>query len=411
MGIYNYLTPVAAVCTVLFLNGCTSAPTEPPTTSVVHNTNRALKTNRPAIPAALPLVTQGGYANPGTYRKTYRPAYRQPAPRSQWATRPRQSIRVATAPRQPFARTIVQQASYTPPANNTYSIDQDFDTWSRVFRQFKLGDHAGNPRVQQFIQSYAQNPAQLSILSERASLFLHMIIEEVARRGMPAEVALLPFVESGFDPDVFSHAGAAGLWQFIPSTGRDYGLTQTGNYDARMDPFAATGAALNYLQRLHQEFNGDWLLAFAAYNCGQTCVHRAVGQARQAGIPPSFWNLSLPQETMNYVPRLLAFKELIGHAQHYGIRLPATPNAAKLAQMRINKPVDLRYAAMQAGLPTNKLTELNPCFRTGITTPEHSNRIILPREYADRLVQVIYNMPPAYAQPRLATWRGSSYGG
>lgn len=390
MGTSIYLAPVAAVCALLFLNGCSSTK---PDTSIETTSEQTAY-----IPEALPLTQRGK-----------QPIYRAAKRRQTYARR----TWVAQARPQTYARVAVprvQRAMYIPTISSDYSLDQDFDTWSRVFRHFQLADYSGHPRVQQFIRSYAQNPQQLSILSERASVFLHMIIEEVTRRGMPAEVALLPFVESGFDADVFSSAGAAGLWQFIPSTGRNYGLKQTGNYDARMDPFAATGAALNYLQKLNRQFNGDWLLAFAAYNCGETCVSRAVLQAQQAGLQPNFWNLSLPKETMNYVPRLLAFKELIGRSGAYGIRLPATPNAARLAQMRINKPVDLRLAAMQAGLPANRLLELNPCFRTGVTTPEHSNRIILPREYADRLAQVIRVLPAAYSQPSFAYQGRSSYG-
>ncbi|MFZ1387514.1 MAG: transglycosylase SLT domain-containing protein [Thiolinea sp.] len=393
MGTSSYLAPVAAVCALLFLNGCSS--TRPSTEVELTTTPTA------SIPEALPLTQQGKQVS--RYRA---PKHQRPAPRRTWVAQARpesdEPVITRAAPR-------IQRAMYIPSISSDYTVNQDFDTWSRVFRNFRLADYSNNPRVQQFIYSYAQNPQQLSILSDRASVFLHMIIEEVTRRGMPAEVALLPFVESGFDADVFSHAGAAGLWQFIPSTGRNYGLKQTGNYDARMDPFAATGAALNYLQKLNRQFNGDWLLAFAAYNCGETCVSRAVAQAQQSGLQPSFWNLSLPKETMNYVPRLLAFRELIGRSQSYGIRLPVTPNSARLAQMRINKPVDLRLAAMQAGLPANRLTELNPCFRTGVTTPEHSNRIILPREYADRLVQVIRVMPASYVQPYVARSR-SSYG-
>ncbi|HPY39107.1 MAG TPA: transglycosylase SLT domain-containing protein [Thiolinea sp.] len=392
MGTSSYLAPVAAVCALLFLNGCSN--TKPATT--LDSTRKQTA----SIPEALPLTQQGKQVT------SYRQPKRQTYARRTWIAQARperyESSTVA-APR-------VQRAVYIPAVSSSASVDPDFDTWSRVFHHFQLADYSNNPRVQQFIYSYAQNPQQLSILSDRASVFLHMIIEEVTRRGMPAEVALLPFVESGFDADVFSSAGAAGLWQFIPSTGRNYGLKQTGNYDARMDPFAATGAALNYLQKLNRQFNGDWLLAFAAYNCGETCVSRAVIQAQQAGLQPSFWNLSLPQETMNYVPRLLAFKELIGRAGAYGIRLPATPNSARLAQLRINKPVDLRLAAMQAGLPANRLLDLNPCFRTGVTTPEHSNRIILPREYADRLAQVIRVMPASYSQPSYSWGGRSSYG-
>lgn len=286
-----------------------------------------------------------------------------------------------------------QRAAFTNNRAATQNWNQD--AWQRVFSTFNMPDYAQHPRVRKFIRSYGRNPKQLSILSARADTFLHMIIEEINRRGMPAEIALLPFVESGFKLDVFSHASAAGLWQFIPSTGRTYGLKQTRNYDGRMDPFAATGAALNYLQKLHREFRGDWLKALAAYNCGENCVHRAVRKARAKGRPTDYWNLSLPRETMNYVPRLLAFKELLSKSHQYGIRLPATPNDAKLTQVRLNKPVNLREAARRAGLPANKLTSLNPCFRTGITTPRHSNRIILPREHAGRLIQVLNTMPPA----------------
>ena len=289
-----------------------------------------------------------------------------------------------------------QRASFsrnTNISNNGQNWNQS--AWQRVFNTFSMPDYSHHPRVKKFIRSYGKSPKQLSRLSARADTFLHMIIEEINRRGMPAEIAFLPFVESGFKLDVFSHASAAGLWQFIPSTGKIYGLKQTRDYDARMDPFAATGAALNYLQKLHREFRGDWLKALAAYNCGENCVHRAVRKARAQGRPTDYWNLSLPRETMNYVPRLLAFKELISKSRQYGIRLPATPNDAKLTQVRLNKPVNLRTVALRAGLPANQLTKLNPCFRTGITTPRYSNRIILPREHEGRLIQVLNAMPPA----------------
>ena len=217
-----------------------------------------------------------------------------------------------------------QKASYNSQLQaQKPSLDEDFDTWERVFRGFQLSNQYNHhPSVQRFVSQYGNNPAQLNLLSERASVFLHMIVHELDRRGMPSELALLPFVESAFDPDVFSHAGAAGLWQFIPDTGRRYGLQQAKYYDARMDPFAATGAALNYLQKLNNDFNGDWLLALAAYNCGENRVQREIDSNRAKGLPTTFWNLSLPKETREYVPRLLAFKELIGNAQRYGITLP-----------------------------------------------------------------------------------------
>lgn len=291
------------------------------------------------------------------------------------------------------SKTNLQKASYTKPTHAT--LDEDFNTWERVFRGFQF-----NPRfnryaqVQAFVNAYGSNPEQLSLLSERAGVFLHMIVHELDRRGMPSELAFLPFVESAFDPDIFSRVGAAGLWQFIPSTGRDYGLIQSTLYDARLDPFAATGAALNYLQKLHDDF-GDWFLALAAYNCGEGRVQKEIDKNTALGLPTDFWSLSLPRETREYVPRLLAFKELISHAQSYGIQLPDTPNQARLAQLRIDKPVDLRQVAYHAGLDAEQLLSLNPCYRSGITTPQYSNRIILPREKASILAKLIESLPAA----------------
>lgn len=310
------------------------------------------------------------------------------------ANKPQPNLRKASLHSPNFTGDSIN--AITPSAAAKTTVDEDFDTWERVFKGFKINaQYTQHPQVQQFIAHYGRNPKQLNLLSERASVFLHMIIHEVEKRNMPSELALLPFVESAFDPDVFSHAGAAGLWQFIPDTGRRYGLQQAKSYDARMDPFAATGAALTYLQKLNNDFNGDWLLALAAYNCGENRVQREIDNNRAKGLPTTFWHLSLPKETREYVPRLLAFKELISNAPRYGITLHDTPNLARLAQLRVDKPVDLRQAATQAGLPADALLKLNPCFRGGITTPQYSNRIVIPRRYATQLMATIDTLPAA----------------
>ena len=320
----------------------------------------------------------------------------------------------ATTNKQSNGAFRLQKASFNTTTNHNqtsparYQLDEDFDTWDRVFRGFQIpNQYQQHPRVQQFVRYYGQNPEQLTMLSERASVFLHMIVYELDNRQMPTELALLPFVESAFDPDIFSQAGAAGLWQFIPSTGNDYGLLQTKHYDARLDPFAATGAALTYLQKLNTQFNGDWLLALAAYNCGEGRVEQEIAENQAKGLPTSFWDLSLPKETREYVPRLLAFKELLSHAPQYGIHLPETPNTARLAQLRSDKPVDLKQLAVTAGLNAHTLTSLNPCFRKGITTPQYSNRIILPREYATELVAIMEQLPAA-SLPRNRKARNST---
>jgi membrane-bound lytic murein transglycosylase D len=284
----------------------------------------------------------------------------------------------------------------TPPRFIETAPTQSPSIWQRINQHYQLGDHALNPRVQPFIRQYTASPSALNQLVLQASQYLHVIIEEVERRGIPAEIALLPLVESGFTPAAASRAGAAGLWQFMPQTGNTYGLIRNQAYDGRLDSFASTGAALNYLQSLNREFKGDWMLTLAAYNAGPNRIHMATGPLRRVGQRISYWNLALPKETAEYVPRLLAFKEIISHPERYGIRLPYVPNAPLLAQMRIDKPVDLRQAALQAGLPASTLTELNPYFRLGITTPEYSNRIILPRHRAADLVQIIHIMPASH---------------
>lgn len=344
----------------------------------------------PHIPQALPLSQV--YHQQGYQPQHYQAPRQQQTPQG-YQQQPRHQYRQpATNSYQPQ----FQRASFSQPRQQSpLATAMSGTVWNRINKTYGLPDYSNNYRVKKYIRSYGSKPSHMSTLFKRADPFMHMIIEEVNRRGIPAEIALLPFVESGFRLDVFSHAAAAGLWQFIPSTGRNYGLKQVRGFDARMDAFAATNAALDYLQKLHREFRGDWLKALAAYNCGENCVHRAVAKARRAGKAPSYWNLSLPKETMNYVPRLLAFKELLSKSNYYRIRLPATPNTAKLVQVQLKKPVNLRRVAQQAGLPSNLLVRLNPNFRKGVTTPQHSDRITVPRKNINRLIQVLRTVPPA----------------
>jgi len=354
----------------------------------------------PNIPNALPLSQVGQFYNqqrhqqqPQNYQARQQPRYQQPVQQRQ---QPRHQYRQPAQQPNYNNQAQFQQASYAQPRQQyPLAAPAGGSIWNRITQSYGLPDYSNNYRVKKFIRSYGSKANHMSTLFQRADPFMHMIIEEVHRRGIPAEIALLPFVESGFRLDVFSHAHAAGLWQFIPSTGKAYGLKQTRGFDQRMDPFAATNAALNYLQKLHREFKGDWLKALAAYNCGETCVHRAVNKARRAGKSPSYWNLSLPRETMNYVPRLLAFREILSKSNYYRLRLPATPNSAKIVQVSLNKSVNLRQAAVRAGLPSNLLTRLNPNFRNGVTQPRLSNRITVPRKNINQLIQVLRTMPPA----------------
>jgi len=268
------------------------------------------------------------------------------------------------------------------------------DMWNHVRAGYQMGNHGYRHQVQRFVREYGRKPARLQRIANRATDYLHIVVNELKRRRMPTELALLPFVESAYVNTAYSHAGAAGMWQFIPSTGRLYGLKQNRGFDGRMDALESTRAALDYLQKLHRQFKGDWFLALAAYNAGEGRVGRAVRYNRARGRKADYWNIKLPRETREYVPRLLAYKEILSNPNAFGFRLPVTPNAPKLVEIHVNKPVNLVKAARFAGLASDTLTSLNPNFLKGITTPRVSKRILLPRNVAGRLANVIHQLPP-----------------
>ena len=269
------------------------------------------------------------------------------------------------------------------------------NVWNRLYNGFKVRNYNYQPLVKRYTKEFSRNPKRVQQLADRSSQYLYMVVNELNRRNMPTELALLPFVESAYRNQAYSHAGAAGMWQFIPATGRRFGLKQTRSYDARLDPYQSTRAAFDYLQRLNREFKGDWLLSLAAYNAGEFRVHKEIAKNRARGKRTDYWSLNLPRETRQYVPRLLAFKEIFRNPRHFRVQLRGIPNTTALTQIQVNKPVDLKKAALVAGLPANTLSSINSSFLHGITTPRHSNRILLPRQYAGRLNQVIQKLPPA----------------
>ncbi len=285
---------------------------------------------------------------------------------------------------------------HTPQARRPYRPQQTHNNvWGRIYQGFRIRDYNYQPLVQRFTREFSRNPARIQQLANRSSDFLYMVVNEINRRNMPTELALLPFVESAYRNAAYSHAGAAGMWQFIPATGRRFGLHRTRSYDARLDPLKATKAALSYLQTLNRQFRGDWLLSLAAYNCGEYRVAREIANNRRRGMRTDYWSLNLPRETKQYVPRLLAFKQIFRNPRAYGVQLRGIPNQVALTSIRVNKAVNLRKAAATAGLPSDTLTILNSAFLHGITTPRTSNEILLPRRYAGRLTQIIHRLPAA----------------
>lgn len=247
---------------------------------------------------------------------------------------------------------------------------------------FQLRDE-NRRAIDQQLSYYANNPAYLERVFGRAELYLHHIVQEVEARGMPLEIALLPVVESAFEPYAMSSARAYGMWQFMPGTAQRFGLKQNWWYDGRRDVVASTRAALDFLQYMHDEYFGDWLLAIAGYNCGEGCVQRAVRANRAAGLPVDFWNLKLPAETRAYVPKLMAMARLVRNPDAYGIEFSSIPNEPYFVRVDTGGQVDMSLAADLAGITDEELYELNPGFHRWASAPSGPHYLLIPEESAD----------------------------
>jgi membrane-bound lytic murein transglycosylase D len=243
---------------------------------------------------------------------------------------------------------------------------------------------AADPTVERERAWYARNQAYLDRVFTRADLYMFHIVGALEARGMPAELALLPIVESAFDPFAYSHGRAAGLWQIIPGTGKRLGLQQNWWFDGRRDVLDSTRAALDYLEQLHKRFDGDWLLAVAGYNSGEGNVARALKKAAAAGKPLDFWGIKnyLPAETRTYVPRLLAIADLVGNPAEFGVTLPELRNEARFAVVVTGSQIDMALAARLAGIETDALYALNPGVNRWATDPEGPHRLLLPTAQA-----------------------------
>ncbi len=249
--------------------------------------------------------------------------------------------------------------------------------WERLFSLYALPE-INNPRIDRELYWYLEHPASLAILQQRAEPYLHHILDEIEAKNIPGELALLPVVESAFIPDAYSKADASGLWQFIPSTGEEFGLQQNAWYDGRRDVYASTKAATAYLKQLSENFEGDWLLALASYNCGKGRVRKSIEQNAYRNLPTDYWSLDLPEETQNYVPRLLAVAKLFANADEYNIHLQNIPNRPYFEVVDIKYPIDLYKAAQLANTPLDKFLKLNPGFNRFCTAPEGPHRLLIP---------------------------------
>jgi peptidoglycan lytic transglycosylase D len=256
--------------------------------------------------------------------------------------------------------------------------------WDRIRRGYAIPDLKNDPLVAQHERWWAERPALLAAILQRGRKYLYYIVEALERRGMPLELALLPIVESGYNPMASSSAQALGLWQFIPATGARYNLAQNAQVDARRDVIASTGAALEYLESLHA-LHKDWQLALASYNWGEHAVLRAAKRVDAKGDTPSFGTLSLPAETRHYVPRLQALKNIIAKPAAYGIVLPEVANEPYFVTVALpaTPGLDVATAAKLAKITPDEFRALNPAFAQGRIAHGHIEHLVLPVDRAE----------------------------
>ncbi len=267
------------------------------------------------------------------------------------------------------------------------------DIWDRLRRGFRLDRHIEDPKVKDYIAYFSRNEGYMARVTERSRRYIFHVAEQLEQSNLPLELALLPIVESAYDPFAYSHARASGMWQFIPATGRHYGLNQNWWYDGRRDVDESTRAAIKYFSYLSQEFNGDWELALAAYNAGEGTVRRAVERNQRSGLGTSFWDLKLPRETQRYVPQLLALAEVVSRPDYYRVPLHNVPNQPYYAAVDVGSQIDLAQAADLAGIETQELYLLNPEFNRWATDPNGDHRLLIPVEKRDIFEAALAELP------------------
>ncbi|MGM0631263.1 MAG: LysM peptidoglycan-binding domain-containing protein [Pseudomonadota bacterium] len=300
-------------------------------------------------------------------------------------------LKLTPIPEEVISQPAEEEIAATKPVELT--PQQQDDLWVRIRQQLRF-EVPDVPRVQSQRNWYASHPEYLDRVAKRAEPYLHLIVEELEKRDMPVDLALLPIVESAFDPFAYSHGSASGVWQFIPGTARQYGLDINWWYDGRRDVFAATHAALDYLQALHRYFDGNWMHALAAYNSGEGRVAAAIRKNERLNKPTDFWSLSLPRETRAYVPKLLALAEILANSEEYGVAWYPIENQPKLEVVETPAQIDLALAADMADMPLDLLHQYNSGYNRWATAPNGPHRLLLPNQNAEKFKQALSETEP-----------------
>ena len=280
---------------------------------------------------------------------------------------------------------------YQPKEVNYSSTDFN-DLWDRIRAGFDLPE-VQSKHVAEYERWFSSRPEYVNRLVKRATPYLYHITVQVEQRNMPMEIALLPAIESAYKPHALSSAKAVGLWQFIPATGRHYGLKQNWWYDGRKDVYASTNAALNYLEKLNKDFDGDWALALASYNAGEGTVSRAIKANKRAGKPTNYTALKLRSETRRYVPKLIAFSNIIKNPEKYGLKIARVPNEPYFSVVRLSSQVELGVVADAANIRIEELEMLNPGIKRWATDPKGPHHLLVPTYSSAVVADAIAGIP------------------
>jgi len=319
----RHLFRAALACTLLTLTACVHAPAERTTREMARQSVDSILSERPAVLVPAPAAEEGTQA--------------------------------------------------ALPAPELYA-----DLFARLRAGFKLDAAAGQPDIDRQLKAFVGHPDYLERSFAHAKPYLYYIVSQLDARGMPLEIALLPILESSYEPYAYSNSRAAGLWQFVPRTGARFGLKQDWWYDGRRDVVESTRAALDYLQYLHDEFNGDWLIAIAAYDCGEGTVKRAIAKNRAARRPLDFWSLRLPIETHTYIPKLLAMRLLVATPGRFAVAFSSIADQPYFTRVATQTQINMKLAAQVAGMTAEELYELNPAFHRWATDPAGPHFLLLP---------------------------------
>ena len=362
--------PAAVLSIPLVLAGCTSQPPAPETPASPEPGYSASEpvADHPWPPAVLETARSSGVAPPAS-------GIRPPEPLDSTGAGMLDDVPVPS-----------------PETGPNQEAASDGDAWERIRDGMDLR-YPEKKQVQRSIEWYRRNQEYLHRVAQRARPYLAYIVREVEKRELPMEFALLPVVESAFRERAYSHAGASGLWQFMPSTGRRYGLKQNWWYDGRRDIVESTRAALDYLTTLMREFRNDPLLAVAAYNWGEGNVRRAISRNRARGKPADVWSLRLPRETRTHVYRFVAIAEIIEEPERYGVTLRSIPDEVYFRPVALDGQVELAFAANLAGVTVRELRRLNPGFKRSATAPGGPHRLQLPVDAAERYTATLAQLP------------------